>query len=387
MKRVLLLLSLTLLLLSISVTFGPTPVLAEAPTQTLADEDAVLCKPGITGDCLELGPVHYLKAKEAEGIYLPMQPLVYNAPDPALSYLPYQYGQVVTNNAPMYGSMEDAAKARNPIRYMEGIFNYISYTYTEVYDEVRVYEVDFGVWMNAYDVHRIGTPYFQGLEFPRSPRNPFGWILQPVQTKSSPSYLTVGNDTGLWVNRFEIYQIYDKMNSEGLDWVMVRPGEWIEKRYISIVYPRTARPEGVTSEHWIDVNLYEQTIMAYEGTRLVFATVISTGIDPFWTRPGLFSIYEKLDATYMTGSFEPDGSDRYYLEDVPWTMYFDEARALHGAYWHTGYGWPRSHGCVNLSPGDSKWFYDWAQVGDQVYVHDPSGLTPTDPSLYGSGGA
>ena len=104
-------------------------------------------------------------------------------------------------------------------------------------------------------------------------------------------------------------------------------------------------------------------------------------------RPGLFAIYEKLDTTYMTGSFEADGSDRYYLEDVPWTMYFDEARALHGAYWHTGYGYPRSHGCVNLSPGDSQWLYNWAQIGDQVYVHDPSGLTPTDPSLYGSGGA
>ena len=41
--------------------------------------------------------------------------------------------------------------------------------------------------------------------------------------------------------------------------------------------------------------------------------------------------------------------DFYYLEDVPWTMYFDEARALHGAYWHNGFGYPHSHGCVNLS--------------------------------------
>lgn len=382
MKRILFL--LTLLLLSLSVS--SPPALAKVPAQTIAD-DAVLCKPGVTGDCLELGPAHYLKQMEAEGIHLPMQPLVSEAPDPGLSYLPYLYGQVVTNNAPMYGSMEDAARAKNPIRRMEGIFNYISYTYTEVYKDVRVYEVESGVWMNAYDVHRIGTPYFQGLEFQTSPRNAFGWILQPIQTKSSPSYLETGNDTGQFVNRFEIYQIYDRRNSEGLDWVMIRPGEWIEKRYISIVYPRTSLPNGVNTSRWIDVNLYEQTIVAYEGLQMKFATVISTGIDPFWTRPGLFSIYQKLDTTYMTGSFEADGSDRYYLEDVPWTMYFDEARALHGAYWHTGYGWPRSHGCVNLSPGDAQWFYDWAQVGDQVYVHDPSGQTPTDPSLYGSGGA
>jgi hypothetical protein len=385
MKRFVLLIFILLSIFSLS---PGKLALAEDPVEiTEPDEGAALCKPGIVGDCLELGPAHYLKKMEAMGFHLPLEPLVYEVPDPALNYLPYLYGQVVTANAPVYGSKEDAARAKSPIRRMNGAFEYISYTYTEVYDDVRVYEIESGGWMNAFDVHRIGTPTFQGLEFDRSPRNPFGWILQPVETKSSPSYAVLSNNTGNWVNRVELYQIYDKQTAEGLEWVMIRPGEWIEKRYISIVYPRTTRPEGVNTPHWLDVNLYEQTIVAYEGTRLVFATIISSGIDPFWTRPGLFAIYEKLDATYMTGSFETDGSDRYYLEDVPWTMYFDEARALHGAYWHTGYGYPRSHGCVNLSPGDSQWLFNWAQLGDQVYVHDPSGITPTDPSLYGSGGA
>ena len=388
MKRFLITIFVLLCVFSLS-TIAPARAeeTTEEPSITESGDGAALCKPGVQGDCLELGPAHYLKKMEALGIRLPMKPLVYAYPDPGLNYLPYLYGQVVTRNAPMYGSMDDAARAKNPIRRMEGVFNYISYTYTEVYKDVRVYEVESGVWMNANDVHRVGTPTFQGLVFQQSPRNPFGWILQPVETKKSPTYLTPDDYTGNWVNRFEIYQMYDKQTVDGLEWVMIRPGEWIEKRMISMVYPRTARPDGVVSDRWIDINLYEQTVVAYEGTRLMFATVISSGIDPFWTRPGLFSIYEKLDATYMTGSFEPDGSDRYYLEDVPWTMYFDEARALHGAYWHTGYGWPRSHGCVNLSPGDSQWFYDWAEVGDQVYVHDPSGQTPTDPSLYGSGGA
>ncbi len=385
MKRFLLTIFIFFSLFSLS---AGQPAHAEDPvTYTEPADGAVLCKPGIVGDCLELGPAHYLKKMEALGIHLPMKPLVYRPPDPTLNYLPYLYGEVVTANAPVYGSKEDAARAKNAVRRMNGAFEYISYTTTEVVNEVRVYEIESGGWMNAYDVHRIGTPTFQGLLFDQSPRNPFGWILQPVETKTSPSYTVLDNNTGQWVNRFEIYQIYDKRTAENLEWVMIRPGEWIEKRYISIVYPRTTPPEGVNTPRWLDVNLYEQTIVAYEGTRMVFATVISTGIDPFWTRPGLFAIYEKLDTTYMTGSFEADGSDRYYLEDVPWTMYFDEARALHGAYWHTGYGYPRSHGCVNLSPGDSQWLFNWAQIGDQVYVHDPSGLTPTDPSLYGSGGA
>lgn len=364
-----------------------TPVKAETPPAFAElDAGAALCKPGVTGNCLELGPAQYLKKMEAMGIRLPLEPLAYQQPDPALSYLPYLYGQVVTPNAPVYGSKDDAARAKNPIRRMEGAFLYISYTHTEVYKEMRVYEIAPGVWMNANDVHRVGTPYFQGLEFLRSPRNPFGWILQEVETKRTPGFQTQ-DYTGHSVYRFEIYQVYDKETVDGIEWLMIRPNEWIEKRMISVVHPRASRPEGVTTERWIDINLYEQTIAAYEGTRLVFATVISSGIDPFWTRPGLFNIYEKLETTPMSGSFEADRSDYYYLEDVPWTMYFDQARALHGAYWHTGYGWPRSHGCVNLSPGDAQWLFQWAEVGDQVYVHDPSGQTPTDPSLYGAGGA
>ena len=96
---------------------------------------------------------------------------------------------------------------------------------------------------------------------------------------------------------------------------------------------------------------------------------------------------EKLEADPMQGAFAADRSDYYYLEDVPWILYFDKSRALHGAYWHNGYGYPRSHGCVNLSPADAQWLYNWAEVGTYVHVFDPSGRTPTDAELYGEGGA
>jgi lipoprotein-anchoring transpeptidase ErfK/SrfK len=99
----------------------------------------------------------------------------------------------------------------------------------------------------------------------------------------------------------------------------------------------------------------------------------------------LFQIYKKLEIEKMQGGVGTP--EYYYLEDVPWTMYFDKARALHGAYWRAKFGFPQSHGCVNLSPGDAHWLFNWAKEGDWVYVHDPSGETPTDPALYGDGGA
>jgi hypothetical protein len=379
MKRYLLLLPL---LISLLLT-------ASARAEERYEEPAagaVVCMPGVQGECLTLGPANYHIKMAELGVNLPYESLRIDHPTYDLTYVPFLYGEVVSDRAPQFASPEDAAAGKPVMRRMENGFTYISYLDTFIIDEVRVYMIDFGVWMNANDVHRIGTPNFQGVEFRRTPRNPFGWVLQPVETKAMPGYQTINDYTGLWMNRFEITQVYGFETVDEIDWVMIAPGQWIEKRQISIIRPMS-RPEGVESHRWLDVNLAEQTIAAYEGSRLVFATVISSGIEPFWTRPGIFPIFEKLDTTPMSGSFTADRSDYYYIEDVPWTMYFDDARALHGAYWHNGYGYPRSHGCVNLSPGDAQWLFNWAQIGDAVFVHDPSGNTPVDASLYGSGGA
>ena len=60
----------------------------------------------------------------------------------------------------------------------------------------------------------------------------------------------------------------------------------------------------------------------------------------------------------MDGGDTP--ADAYDLADVPWTMYFHRGYALHTAYWHDKFGAVRSHGCVNLSPVDARWFFEWA---------------------------
>ncbi|HKZ68605.1 MAG TPA: L,D-transpeptidase, partial [Anaerolineales bacterium] len=113
--------------------------------------------------------------------------------------------------------------------------------------------------------------------------------------------------------------------------------------------------------------------------RLVYASLVSSGLGAWPTRPGLHTIYKKLDLTDMTGAFAADKSDYYYIEDVPWVLYFDQSISFHGTYWHDKYGFQQSHGCVNLSPKDARWLYDWAEIGTAVYVFDPSGRTPTTP--------
>jgi hypothetical protein len=402
MRRIFTLVLFISLLASLFANLEPVNAAHSKDSTPLADrmnqESGVLCMPGIytsnQGDCIPLGPSSYLTRMGKMGITFPLTPLSYDQPDPSLSVVDYRYGYVRTPNAPVYSSVDDALKGNKKAapRRIDSSFSYISYTDEALIDGKRFYMIDPNAWMTANDVSRIGAvPLFQGVSFSHTPETAFGWVLgflspTPVETKRTP-----GNEkqdyTGHILNHHDIVRVYSEQKIGDEIWLMVGPDEWVNKRVIARVIPSTTPPKGVTGDRWIEVNLFEQTLAVYENRRLVFATLIASGIEPFWTRPGLFQVYQKLETTPMYGSFEPDQSDAYYLEDVPWTMYFDEARALHGAYWRANLGFPQSHGCVNLTVGDAHWLFDWADIGDWVYVWDPSGKTPVDPAQYTAGGA
>lgn len=350
-----------------------------------------LCLPGVyhqaPQDCLPLGPSAYLTRMDTMGISFPLRSLATKAPDSVLSQVPYYYAKVTSPDAPIFPSLEAAMAGKEVKRRLEPGFNYVSYIDVSIVDGIKYYMIDFGEWMRAGDLSAgVAVSTFQGMEFAATPGNSFGWIVFPTQPQRNPG-LYPDEPNGEPRNRWDFVQVYATAESDGLLWYLIGPDQWVDQRYIAVVYPSLTPPEGVENGRWVEVNLFEQTIAVYQDNRLVFATIMSSGVPGFWTRPGLFQITEKLESTPMSGAFEADRSDYYYLEDVPWTMYFDEARALHGAYWHSKLGFNQSHGCVNLSTGDSKWLFDWAQVGDWVYVWDPSGETPTDPALYGAGGA
>ncbi len=125
-------------------------------------------------------------------------------------------------------------------------------------------------------------------------------------------------------------------------------------------------PEGVgPTERWFDVDLDEQVLVAYEGARPVFTTLVSSGRrasrgapERFETPTGSFRVQTKHVTTTMDGDTATDGP--YSIEDVPWVMYFQGSYALHAAFWHSYYGWRMSHGCVNLSPPDARRVFLWA---------------------------
>jgi lipoprotein-anchoring transpeptidase ErfK/SrfK len=115
-------------------------------------------------------------------------------------------------------------------------------------------------------------------------------------------------------------------------------------------------------DHWIDIDLSEQMLRAYDGTDLVASFLVSTGLDSFPTETGQYHIYVKMLYSDMR-DFD------YYLPDVPYTMYYSGDFAIHGTYWHHSFGTPMSHGCVNMDTRDAEWLYNWSSIGTLVNIH------------------
>jgi hypothetical protein len=385
MKRLIFTL-LVIFLLSGLNPVNPVAAQGDSPDQPEIESGSVICPPGIYAqeplDCLPLGPSSTLTQNSISGLY-PPTPKVDYSPEYALNYVPYNYFRVDEDGTSAYLSLSDAESKSGAVSRIGPGLVYVSYSDRVETGSGNYYYLSDGTWIPG-DGGRISPGAFQGKIFSSTPRTGFGWILTETRSFKRPDYLN-NNPKVKTYYRTNFVPVYESKVFNGSEWLMIGDQEWVEGRVVSSIFPSENPPPGVTGGRWIEINLAEQTLAAYEDNQLVYATIISSGVDPYWTRPGLFQIYEKKETENMSGAFEADRSDYYSLQDVPWTMYFDKSRAIHGAYWHTNFGYPQSHGCVNMSIGDSAWLYEWAKEGDWVWVHDPSGLTPEDPDLYGSG--
>lgn len=137
-----------------------------------------------------------------------------------------------------------------------------------------------------------------------------------------------------------------------------------------------------TGEKWIEVDLSEQKIKAWQGGNLFLESLVSTGL-PWWPTPtGEFRIWTKLRSTKMEGG---SGKYYYYLPNVPYTMFFENEKVpgwrgfgLHGTYWHDDFGTPRSHGCVNLPTPIAERLYYWVgpNLGDRSWSVRSSANNP-----------
>jgi hypothetical protein len=218
-----------------------------------------------------------------------------------------------------------------------------------------------GTYIAAADVKRLDPPPIHGVRLTRE--NGLELPIAFVYRKKTPLWRQRGpgeapQRCGEAV-RHSRFQVVGERRVAGIDYVEA-PGGVLVARDAVRVARKSKRPYYVSSRtRWIHVDLSEQTLVAYLGTRPLLATLVSSGKKGRGTPPGHHRVEWKHVSVTMTGEDEKTGG--YEVGEVPWTMYYRSLYALHGAYWHQQFGQVRSHGCVNLPPADAYWLFRWTR--------------------------
>lgn len=268
------------------------------------------------------------------------------------------------------------APGGNVVRTIDAGFNFLTILQTR---EDGWVQINANEWARAESLSASNgvISNFTGIFLPEEPlQYTVAWMLVNAYPSSVPGGDPLESNGMYW--RYTLVNIFDTVEVDGFRWYQIGVDRWVHQFNVAKILP-IERPDTVTTHRWVGVDLYEQVMIAYEGERPIFASLVSTGLDRWPTFEGTFNIYFRRTRTDM--SWGTPGDDFYILEEVPWTMFFDDGRALHGAYWHDGLGYRRSHGCVNISITDAHWLYNWVaqefdsmnspdiEVGPNVHVY------------------
>ncbi|MCP2279480.1 L,D-transpeptidase [Nocardia amikacinitolerans] len=114
------------------------------------------------------------------------------------------------------------------------------------------------------------------------------------------------------------------------------------------------------------------TSMGKGGTTVVGGRYLS-----FWTRPGIYTVLDRNNPVIMDSTtYGLPASAGGYRTSIDHAVRISHdgifVHALAASMWAQG-NTNVSHGCLNLSPADAEWFYDFVIPGDVVEVRNTGG--------------
>jgi len=221
----------------------------------------------------------------------------------------------------------------------------------QVYEGVAFVRTRRHLWVERGSVHFVEGSAFHGEKLRRGETLDIAWVsVRPAKIFERPG--------GRAVRTLERHTLVHLGETKGA-WVQLKRGGWMKR--VALAQPRRlAPPEGVgPADRWIDIDIEQQTLVAYEGTTPLFATLVSTGRNSkaSQTPNGVFQIWVKLDYSDMDDLERTDVDKNYAIQDVPWVQFFRGSYGFHAAFWHNDFGRRRSHGCINLSPSDARYLF------------------------------
>jgi lipoprotein-anchoring transpeptidase ErfK/SrfK len=343
---------------------------------------------GCIGAFLQVGPSAWVCDQAVEiGLRAPIDPRQHTFPATS-DGLPFRYFFVGSGGSLAYKRAE-AVDISEPDMELEPGFA-VAIVAERVFDGARYGRTGHELWVPMRDLGPVRSFAFQGESIPRQSDGgalpvapemtsiPFAWVVSDRAKISSRP--TAGALTSASRGRFEVVAVLEEVQTFAGKFTRIGDDAWIASK--DLRHPVLAEPprevDVAAGERWIDVELATQTLVAYEGKRPVFATLVSTGKGrqgtALATPTGTHRIWIKLLVADMD-NLEDENAARYYrMEDVPYVQYFSKGVGLHGAFWHRSFGQVRSHGCVNLAPLDAQRLFWWTGP------HLPAGWTAVFPT-------
>ena len=304
--------------------------------------------------------------------------------------LPFIYGKVWRSwRAPYWRNLSDWERGRAPAGNLNPVpkYHFVEAIDTErgtvlrrrngsvtPADEVFIYPVD---RFNGRDLEAHPVPAGQTA----------AWVVayDGVEVRADPNQTAPVMATMGYHTAFSVDAVPVKGNGTWWrvpDALMPNVDGWVPAGTYGVrVHRPLERPAEVGSDElWVDVDTREQVLSLRRGDRTLFATLVSTGDGARWATPfGLYRVYDK--SVHGDMKSREDAEEPYHVEKVPWVMHFKTRYALHGVFWHWGFGHRASHGCVNLAPQDARYLFD--RIGPRIGKGwHTTYATPEDPGTH-----
>jgi hypothetical protein len=271
-------------------------------------------------------------------------------PDPG-PVVPGVYGIVRGQDVQAYDTRADAEAGAG--RVLSGAHSVRAVGVVDVAG-VRYWRTSQGDLIAASSIVQISPSTFKGIaldgELPAWVRTR-GDPHKPAKTRATPD--PRGDVVGALAPR-TIVTILEE--SDDGRFARINDAEWVARADLRVAALAAPPPGAGSDDRWFDIDLDDQILVAYEGERPVYATLVSTGKWRHETPAAIARVASKHERAHMVS----EKDEPYSVADVPWTMYYDGNFALHTSYWHDGFGAPRSHGCINLAPRDARLLFRWS---------------------------
>lgn len=281
--------------------------------------------------------------------------------------LPYTYARAKVET-PLFerqASQDDSVREVGRLRRRAGMAVVGSWRAKEPGGtESRLALLTDGRFVRASDLEAAKPSDFRGVELGKQADLPLGFVVK----RGVRSFRMNGGEA----ERGDLLEYHAKLPLTGRFrtlgkvkyWAYPGRGEelWVRHQDVTVIQKRTTFPELVRDDktRWLDVSVTTGTLVAYEGKRATFATLLSVTREPAEgeTRPindntpGLGTLTVLRKALALSGA-PPTFGEPFEVADAPWVLELSSGELLHGAYWHDRFGIEHGAGSLQLSPSDA----------------------------------